>query len=177
MKEPLFIIGFMASGKTTFGRALAKSLGREFIDLDFYITQRFRRSIPEIFAERGEVAFRSIEAAMLREAGEFSDVVIACGGGTPCFHDNMAYMNSRGTTVLLEAGDERTFERLRLKPGSRPLVEGRSDDDLRRYIAEAKKDRDPYYRQAKVSISGEQLETRFQIAATVANFRTTYPDL
>lgn len=97
--NPIFIIGMPASGKTTFGRALARRLGREFIDLDFCITQRFRASVAEIFARDGEEAFRRREAAMLREVGEMEDVVVACGGGTPCFSSNMEYERARADGV------------------------------------------------------------------------------
>lgn len=80
----IFLIGYMASGKTTLGRALARELGFRFIDLDFYIEQRFRHRIPELFAHNGEAGFRDIEGRMLRESGEFCDTVVSCGGGTPC---------------------------------------------------------------------------------------------
>ncbi len=125
--NPIFIIGMPASGKTTFGRALARRLGREFIDLDFCITQRFRASVAEIFARDGEEAFRRREAAMLREVGEMEDVVVACGGGTPCFSSNMEYMNGRGLTVCLTATPERLRERMLLGGDKRPLVKGKSE--------------------------------------------------
>lgn len=109
---PIFLIGYMGCGKTTFGRALAKATGRDFIDLDFYISQRFRATIPEIFAAQGESGFRRMEGAMLREAGEFPGVVVACGGGTPCFGSNLDYMLGRGTVVWLQASRQRLLERL-----------------------------------------------------------------
>ena len=126
----IFIIGYMACGKTTFGRALARRLGYDFIDLDFYIEQRFRRSVRQIFADSGEEEFRRLEASMLREAGEFENVVVACGGGTPCFFDNMEYMNSRGTTVWLQASVRRTVERLLRAVGKRPLTAQVSPEEL-----------------------------------------------
>ncbi len=82
--KPIFLIGYMGCGKSTLGRALANATGLEFIDLDHYIDQRFHATIAEIFAARGEDGFRRVEQAMLREVCEFSDVVIACGCGTPC---------------------------------------------------------------------------------------------
>lgn len=96
----IFLMGYMGSGKTTLGRAFARAEGLEFIDLDWYIEERLHKSISELFAERGEEGFRNLERKMLHEAGEFEDVVIACGGGTPCFFDNMEYMNRQGTTIF-----------------------------------------------------------------------------
>ena len=101
MKQPIFLIGYMAAGKTSLGRFASKRLGREFIDLDKYIEARYRQSVSDLFATRGEEAFRIIERNMLHEVGEFDNVLIATGGGTPCFFDNMAYMNERGVAVFL----------------------------------------------------------------------------
>ena len=92
----------MGSGKTTLGKAYSQACGLEFIDLDWYVEGRMHKTINELFAEKGEQGFREIERAMLHEVGEFENVVIACGGGTPCFFDNMPYMNSVGTTVFLD---------------------------------------------------------------------------
>ncbi len=170
----MFLIGYMASGKTTFGRALARKLGVEFIDLDFYIEQRFRKSIPEIFAAEGEEAFRRMESSMLHEVGEFDDVIIACGGGTPCFFDNMDYMLSRGKVVLLEATPERLLERLLLKPSKRPLVKDKTPDEIRAVIEAGLAAREPYYSRAHIRFSGEQLEDRRQIDATVTRFLTDH---
>lgn len=170
MEKPIFVIGYMASGKTTFGRALAKATGREFIDLDFYIRQRFHRTVLELFAERGEEGFRSLERNMLREAGEFENVVIACGGGTPCFFDNMEFMRSRGITVRLEASQQRIVERLLLTPGKRPLTVGKTREELSEFVTAHLAGRQPYYNQAEISISGEELETKAQIQTAVEKF-------
>lgn len=166
----------MGTGKTTFGRALAKRLGREFIDLDFYITQRFRKSISDIFKEKGEEEFRRIEAEMIREAGEFEDVVISCGGGTPCFHENMEYMNSRGLTVLLTADRQRLLERLRAGGNKRPLIAGKDDSQILATIDEGLNAREPFYSQAEIKFSGNRLETRDQIAGSIEDFIAEYKD-
>lgn len=168
--SPVFIIGYMASGKTTFGRALARQLGREFIDLDFYIRQRFRKTIPEIFASQGEEEFRRIERRMLHEVGEFENVVIACGGGTPCFFDNMEYMNSRGLTVRLEASVQRIVTRLLLTPGRRPLTENLSDEELVKFVTDHLHEREPFYSEAQISFNGENLENSRQIETSVTDF-------
>ncbi|MEE1023103.1 MAG: shikimate kinase [Muribaculaceae bacterium] len=167
---PVFLVGLPASGKTTFGRALARRLGMDFIDLDFYISQRFRASVAEIFARDGEEAFRRRESAMLREVGEMQGVVVACGGGTPCFSGNMDYMNSRGLTVRLTASPEALKRRLLLGGDRRPLVKGKSAEELEGYILKVQAEREPYYSRAQVSVESSQLESRAEIAGTVDRF-------
>lgn len=170
MTGTIFIVGFPGSGKTTFGRALAKRIGADFIDLDFMITQRFHTTVSQLFAERGEAEFRRIEAEMLRECGEIENMVIACGGGTPCFSGNMEYMNSRGLTVLLNARPERLAQRLELGKGRRPLVAGKSHEEILEYIAETSRQREPFYSQAQMVLESSELEDRRQIARTVDAF-------
>ena len=99
----IIIIGYMGSGKTTVGRALAKELGMPFYDLDWYIESRRHKTVPQLFSEVGEEGFRKIEYNMLHEVAEFEDVVISCGGGTPCFFDNIDYMNQQGDVIYLKA--------------------------------------------------------------------------
>lgn len=169
----IFIVGYMACGKTTFGRALAEALGYEFIDLDFYIEQRFRKPVRQIFAEHGENEFRRMEAVMLREAGEFEDVVVACGGGTPCHNDNMEYMNSRGLTVWLQASVERTVERLLRAVGKRPITAGIPAEELPSFVESHLAERKSYYSKAKVSFGSEFLENRREISESVRKFIST----
>lgn len=166
----LFIIGYMASGKTTFGKALARRTGMEHIDLDFYIEQRFHSTVKDIFATKGEAEFRRIEGAMLREVGEMSDIVISCGGGTPCFGDNMEYMNSRGTTVCLQASDDVIADRIIDAGNKRPLIAGKTRDEILDTIRQHMKVRAPFYDKAKIIISGNRLENKAQIAETVDDF-------
>lgn len=102
----------MGAGKTTVGKALAKETGLRFYDLDWYIESRMRKTVPMIFAERGEEAFRQIEHNMLHEVAEFEDVIISCGGGTPCFFDNIEYMNGQAQTVYLKASPDVLYKHL-----------------------------------------------------------------
>lgn len=176
-KRPLFIVGYMASGKTTFGKALAKRLQREFIDLDFYITQRFRKSISDIFRDSGEDGFRRIEASMLREAGEFNDVIISCGGGTPCFEGNMDYMKSRGNVLRLEADEECLLRRLCANPHKRPLVAGKTPDEIREVIRKGLEAREPYYSQAHITFNGSNLENSKDIFRSVEEFLQRHADV
>ncbi len=169
-RKPFFIIGYMACGKTTFGRALARKLDRQFIDLDFYIEQRFRKRIPEIFAERGEEGFRQIERNLLQEVGEFDNVVISCGGGTPCFFDNMDYMSHRGVTIWLQATEARITERLLVNNANRPLIKGKSKEEIEQTVAKGLSEREEFYSRAGIHFSGEYLEDRRQIDSTVEKF-------
>lgn len=95
----IIFIGYMGSGKTTVGKALSKELGLPFYDLDWYIESRMHKTVKELFDSVGEEGFREIERNMLHEVAEFEDVIISCGGGTPCFFDNIDYINQQGDTI------------------------------------------------------------------------------
>lgn len=170
----IFIVGYMASGKTTFGKALARKTGMQHIDLDFYIEQRYHATIREIFASKGEAEFRRIEAFVLREVGEMEDVIISCGGGTPCFGDNMDYMNSRGLTVCLNASDDVIAQRIIQAGNKRPLMAGKSREQILESIGEHMAVRAPFYNRAKINISVDHLENKSQIAESVDNFVKNY---
>ena len=167
----ILLIGFMAAGKTTLGRALAHDLGLQFIDLDHYIENRYHRTVSQLFAERGEEAFRQIERNMLREVAEFEDVIIATGGGTPCFFDNMEYMNAQGITVFLNASVDVIHTRLTIARVQRPLVKGKSAEELRTYISQMLDKRMPYYSQARHTFGADHLENICQVEESVKLFK------
>lgn len=164
----IILIGYMGAGKTTIGKALAREIGLDFYDLDDYIEGRFRKRIADIFAERGEEGFREIERRMLREVAEFEDVVISCGGGTPCFFDNMEYMNAHGETVFLDATPEVLKNHLLMGKTVRPLIQGKTPEELTTYIEQSLKTRLPFYRQAKHIVNVETIHTQEQIKNYVA---------
>ena len=166
----IFLIGYMGAGKTTLGRALARELGVEFIDLDSYIENRLCKSVSQIFDEKGEEGFRDIERRMLHEAGEFENVIISTGGGTPCFFDNIDYMNAQGVTVFLDVPVERLFIRLSIARKKRPLIMEKNDEELRCFITEQLVKRLPHYSKAKHSFIADQLEDVKQIETSVRNF-------
>ena len=168
--RPIFLIGYMGSGKTTLGRALGRRLGLQFIDLDLYIESRYMRTISQLFAERGEDKFRSIEREMLHEVAEMEDVVVACGGGTPCYYDNIDYMNRCGTTVFLSASEDRLFARLSINRNKRPLIKDLDDQSLRIFINENLALRMPHYSKASHSFCGDRLEDVMQISTSVEKF-------
>lgn len=168
----IFLTGFMGAGKTTLGRAFTRETGLSFIDLDWYIEARFHRSISTLFSERGEAGFRETERAMLHEVAEFEDVLVATGGGTPCFFDNMDYMNSCGETVYIDVPIDILFRRLKTAAQQRPVLGGRTDDELRDFIAMTVAEREPFYRKARYSFDGSYLENRRQIADSVQLLRS-----
>lgn len=170
----ILLIGYMGAGKTTLGRALAQDMGLEFIDLDHYIEERYCRSISQIFAEKGEAEFRRIEQRMLHEVAEFEDVVISTGGGTPCFFDNIEYMNRQGTTVYLDVPIERLFIRLSIAHTKRPLIKEKNDEELMQFITEQLALRTPFYTQATHTFTADKLEDRSQIAQSVKAFREQF---
>ena len=167
----IFLIGYMGAGKTTLGKAFARALGLTFVDLDWYIEERFHKSIRQLFAERGEEGFRELEKRMLHEAGDFEDVVISVGGGTPCFFDNMEYMNEAGETVFLDVNLQVLFRRLKVAKQQRPLLDGKTDEELMAFIQDALQKRLPFYTKAKHTFNGERLEDRHQIQQSVERLK------
>lgn len=167
----IFLTGYMGAGKTTLGKAFARELGVPFIDLDWYIEERFHKSIRQLFEERGEESFRRLERDMLHEVGEFEDVIISTGGGTPCFFDNMEYMNTRGETVFLEVHPDILFRRLKVATRQRPVLQDKTDEELRTFILQALEQRMPVYTRAKYRLDGGQLESRHEIARSVHRLR------
>ena len=139
----------MGAGKTTVGKALSKAMGLQFYDLDWYIESRMRKTVPQIFAERGEEGFRLIEHNMLHEVAEFEDVILSCGGGTPCFFDNMDYLNGQGETIYLKADPEVLYKHLLMGKIERPLLKNKTPEQLIDFIKEQLEKREPFYTKAK----------------------------
>ncbi len=160
----------MGCGKSTLGRALSRLTGISLIDLDTYIERRFHRTVTELFAERGESGFREIETAMLEEVAAFEDVIVACGGGTPCFGRNMEVMNRSGLTVWLNTPRDVLLRRLIRGKHKRPLIAQKSDEELGAFIDAALEARKPFYSQAQARFCGANLEDKSQIDASAQAF-------
>ncbi len=150
--NPIFLVGYMGSGKSTIGRLLAENLHFQFIDLDAWIENRYHKTIRELFAEFGEAKFREIEHKGLKELADFQDVVVATGGGAACYHQNMEWMNAHGITIYLVASVETLVGRLAAAKAKRPLVSDKSDVDLEVFITESLHRREPFYRQAHLVV-------------------------
>ena len=161
----------MGSGKTTVGNALAKEVGLPFYDLDWYIESRMRKKVSQIFAERGEEGFRLIERNMLHEVAEFEDVVISCGGGTPCFFDNMDYLNNQAQVVYLRCEPEVLHKHLLMGKGDRPLLKGKSPDELIQFIREQLEKRDPFYTKARYTLDVSLMDNYEKIKITIEKLK------
>jgi shikimate kinase len=151
----IYLIGFMGSGKSYTGRQLAQLLNRRFIDLDDWIEQKAGLSIREIFEQQGERHFRQAEAQALRQMVQQPAAVIATGGGTPCFHQNIEWMNANGLTVYLDTSQEVLFQRLKDGRDHRPLLRAMPDEGLRAYISHKLQERTHYYQQASIVYAQE----------------------
>jgi len=155
----IFLIGFMGAGKTHWGRLLSEKLGIRFFDLDEQVTEQAGKSIPEIFATEGEEQFRLLEKEVLYIITESHDsFVMACGGGSPCYFNNIEYMNQAGTTVWINTQPDTLFERLVKEKDKRPLIKDLSVEQLRSFISKKFADRKIYYEQATVTVDEEPVQ-------------------
>ncbi len=120
----------MGCGKSTLGRRLSEHLNLQFIDMDHYIEERNLKTIPQIFEQEGEAEFRNKERKALEELSEFTDIIIATGGGAPCFFDNIDLMNQSGQTIYINIDPAILADRLLKSKTERPLIKGKSKDEL-----------------------------------------------
>ena len=168
----------MGAGKTTLGWALSKILGFRFYDLDWYIETRMRKTIAQIFEERGEDGFRVIERNMLHEVAEFENVIIACGGGTPCFFDNMDYLNQQGETVYMNATADIICQHLNMSRNVRPLLKGKSEEEMKVFVEKQIEQRNTYYKRAKHIVEVHLMDNRKKISAMakqlIATIKTSW---
>lgn len=167
----IILVGYMGAGKTTVGKALSKALDYPFYDLDWYIESRMRKKVSEIFAERGEEGFRLIEHNMLHEVAEFENVIISCGGGTPCFFDNIDYMNQQGDVVYLKATPEVLYNHLLMSKNDRPLLKGKSPEELIAFIREQLERREPFYSKARYTLDVSLMDDYEKIKITIEQLR------
>lgn len=153
----------MGAGKSTLGKALAKTMNLQFIDLDDFIVNRQHKTIKEIFAEVGEEGFRRIERNVLEEVSTFEDVVISLGGGTPCFFDNMEIVRRSGRSVYLKPSEEVLLARLIHGKHKRPLLAEKNDEEILAFIREQLAWREPFYNQAEIVFNASNLECKEDI--------------
>ncbi|MDE6317350.1 MAG: shikimate kinase [Muribaculaceae bacterium] len=168
--SPVFLIGYMGSGKTTLGRGVEARAHKTFIDLDEFIEEQTGMPIKDIFTRHGEEGFRIIERDYLRKLALREDILIACGGGTPCFFDNIDIMNRRGVTVWLDASVDKLHRRLSEAKSRRPLISGLDDDQLCAFITESLDSRRPYYSKARYRFDADNLDTVEELDSSIDRF-------
>ncbi|MEO6038383.1 MAG: shikimate kinase [Saprospiraceae bacterium] len=149
MKDHLFLLGFMGSGKSRWGAQLAAPFGLAFLDLDREIVKGERQTIAEIFAGQGEAGFRTLERKYLHALAEQPASVVALGGGTPCFFDNMDWINRQGRSIYLQVPLETLIDRLQRKAGQRPLLAQWPVEEWPQRLGKILEDRAPFYEQAQ----------------------------
>lgn len=154
----IFLTGFMGSGKSVMGKALAAELGLAFIDLDKAIETKFGKDIAALFNSDGEQHFRELEQQTLNELIDQDDFVMACGGGTPCFSDNMDVMNEAGVTIYLKLSTDALVERLEAETEKRPLLNGKSGQELWNFVHELLTAREQDYLRAKYKVKAKDLK-------------------
>ena len=158
-KDKIFLLGFMGSGKTTVGRKIARALHYDFYDLDHYIEAFTGEYISNIFRDKGEAYFRDLETECLSHFNDKKFIVLATGGGTPCFNDNIHTMLAQGCCVYIKMPEAALFQRLHQATPKRPLLLGKSETELREYIHDTLEKREEIYAQSHIIIDGINLST------------------
>jgi len=150
----IVLLGYMASGKSSIGKRLSKTLSMSFLDLDDYIIEKEGMSISKIFKDKGEVYFRLIENKYLKEIlAKDENFILSLGGGTPCYANNMEEINKKDTiSIYLQGSNATMIERLIRKKSKRPLIASLDDDKIPEFVAKHLFERRTYYEQAKVTV-------------------------
>lgn len=166
----VYLIGFMGAGKSTIGRLWAKESRRTFYDLDDLVSQSEGRTVKELFIKRGEAYFREIERYVLHQTFKFSNAIVALGGGTPCFFDNMKLVNQYGQSVYLKLSPDYLFSRLKASHNQRPLLDNKDDQQLRLFIEQTLQKREQFYNQAQNILD----TNNHSVYQTVEELKNTY---
>jgi shikimate kinase len=153
-KARIFLIGFMGSGKSTLGSALAKSLGYDYWDTDNWIEKTEGKSISDLFETKGEAYFRELEKEALAVAVQQKNVIIATGGGLPCFFDNMDVIQQFGWSVFLKINATHLLERLRGETAQRPLLSEMKEKELLEWMKYKIESRNEFYTRADIHVNG-----------------------
>ena len=148
-----YFVGFMGSGKSYVGKRLAERLNLNFLDLDDLIVENENQTIAEIFESRGEAVFRKLEKKYLETTFNIENTIIATGGGTPCFFDNVALMNTNGATIFLNPTVELLVRRLEMETEKRPLLKGKTREVLHDFISQKLDNRLKHYQKSKFIVN------------------------
>lgn len=150
----LYLIGLPGSGKSFLGKKLSEELMIPFIDLDSVIEQEAGHSISKIFSEKGEAYFRTVEAVALRQQSQASDFIMACGGGTPCFCDNMEFIKATGKSIFLNIPVSAILNRFNAtEQQERPLLAETAPEQFEEKLNTLLKNRISFYKQADITLT------------------------
>jgi shikimate kinase len=169
----IYLIGFMGSGKSYIGKLLADYFHLSFIDLDKFIEDSRKQTIPEIFNLQGEAGFRNLESFYLKKTSDFTQTIISCGGGTPCFNENMKWIKQNGISIYFKTTTSLLFERLKKQKAGRPLISKMSDIELNNFIINKIMEREYFYSQADfISIQNNNEALTPDLMNYISNFVT-----
>ncbi|MCA1757011.1 MAG: shikimate kinase [Bacteroidales bacterium] len=154
----VYLVGFMGSGKSSAGKRIAALLGYDFTDLDALLENDAGISVTEIFSKYGEKWFRKKEREVLHRTANMTDYVIACGGGTPCYFDNMEFMKEAGITCYLEMEASQLASRLRSSGTKRPLIKDIPEAGLTPWIEKKLSERMKFYELADITVNGFSID-------------------
>ena len=172
----IYLIGFMGCGKSVLGKRLASRLKLDFADLDNLIEERYKMTIPGIFSNFDEKVFRQIESEMLlKYASSNNEFVLACGGGTPCFYNNMYIINSSGISVYIKLNAKALTDRLLNSKTNRPLIKNVNPNQLFQKVNELLEKRESFYSQAQIIVDGINLKPEKIIARLPKPFKSSIP--
>lgn len=168
------LVGLPGSGKSTFGRQLAKEMGFPFLDLDQLIEERYQLKISEIFSMHGEGTFREWESLVLQDTlKQDRAYILASGGGTPCFNDNMDLINSQAISVYLDVPLGSISRRLQTsKAQQRPLFQGLDQGELTLKLKSLLVSREHFYSQAKIKLSGEDFSAELLLVELISRLKS-----
>jgi shikimate kinase len=153
----IFLLGFMGTGKTHWGKRWAKIHALPFYDLDSLIEDSENLSVAEIFEKKGEEYFRVKEAETLRSMNNYDPAIISCGGGTPCYHENMDWINQNGISIYFDAPPSYILQNVKKEQATRPLLNTTNESELLFFIEHTLKQRTQFYSRAKMILDARQL--------------------
>lgn len=162
----IYLVGYMGAGKSTTSKRLAHRLGWEAYDTDRLFEARYKISINDFFHKYDADLYRKLETQILYDTLQYDNAVIATGGGTACFNDNMSWMNQHGFTVFLKISPQSAISRLSQSKVKRPILIDKSQEELAEFIMKNYAERLPFYEQAQLTFKGEDCDVE-QLATLI----------
>ena len=154
----IYLVGYMGAGKTTAAKRLASRLGWEVVDTDALFEEKYRISVDDFFQKYDEPLYRKLESEILKSTEGRDNVVISTGGGTACYFDNMEWMNQHGLTVFMQISPKAAVDRVLHSHHKRPLIRGKSEEELMEFVSQHYAARMPFYEQAKITVKSENFD-------------------